>query len=143
MFNLQELLGLLSRSVENPSFPSDEPVNWTDLGNKNVITGNTGIKSKMRPSDRDYPGKTNYGVPEDNMIDTANGYVTRGQYDQMYANKIPMRATSQPVQMNQRKLQGGYGIADRLQRADGFRSLQSPQPSEDYDFAETLRNLFR
>ena len=33
------------------------------------------------PSQRDFPGKTNYGVPQDNMIDTPGGYITPQQYD--------------------------------------------------------------
>ncbi len=32
---------------------------------------------------RDFPGQTNYGVPEDNMIDTPDGYISREQYDQL------------------------------------------------------------
>lgn len=35
----------------------------------------------MTPSQRDYPGRTNYGTPQDNMIDTPGGYVTPEQYD--------------------------------------------------------------
>ena len=33
------------------------------------------------PSQKDFPGRTNYGVPQDNMIDTPGGYITRQQYD--------------------------------------------------------------
>lgn len=32
---------------------------------------------------RDFPGRTNYGVPEDNMIDTPQGYITPQQYNQL------------------------------------------------------------
>ena len=43
---------------------------------------------QQTPSQRDYPGRTNYGVPEDNMIDTPNGYVTTQQYDQMQSPQL-------------------------------------------------------
>ena len=38
-------------------------------------------KPTTAPSQRDFPGKTNYGVPQDNMIDTPGGYITPQQYD--------------------------------------------------------------
>lgn len=41
----------------------------------------------LTPAQRDFPGRTNYGVPEDNMIDTPGGYITREQYNQRYLNR--------------------------------------------------------
>lgn len=44
---------------------------------------------QQTPSQRDYPGRTNYGVPEDNMIDTPQGYITPQQYDMQQAFRQP------------------------------------------------------
>lgn len=47
----------------------------------------------------DYPNRTNYGVPQDNMIDTPNGYVTDEQYNRQA--QVP----PQPIQQRSNLLQ--------------------------------------
>lgn len=42
------------------------------------------------PAQRDFPGRTNYGVPQDNMIDTPQGYVTREQYNMQQISQDPL-----------------------------------------------------
>ena len=44
------------------------------------------MASRQTPSQRDYPGRTDYGTPQDNMIDQMGGYVTRQQYDKNFMN---------------------------------------------------------
>lgn len=52
-------------------------------GGAGAVAG--GMPAQSR-SQRDFPGQTNYGVPEDNMIDQMGGYVTRQQYDNNMMN---------------------------------------------------------
>lgn len=63
MLNLKKLLGLQPQQKVAPKL-SKLP-----------------MKQYMQPAQRDFPGKTNYGVPQDNMIDTPNGYITPEQYN--------------------------------------------------------------
>jgi len=42
----------------------------------------------ISPAQRDFPGRTNYGVPEDDMIDTPRGYVSHAEYN---LNNTPLR----------------------------------------------------
>lgn len=39
--------------------------------------------SYQTPAMRDFPGRTNYGVPEDNMIDTPIGYISPQAYNSL------------------------------------------------------------
>lgn len=72
-----------------------------------------------------YPGRTNYGVPQDNMIDTSMGYITPEQFNQAMSGRLqrqvnPMGYTPGYNQEVYTNLQGG---------APGFTSygVQYPQ----------------
>lgn len=65
MLNLRKLLG-----IERPAAQAA----------KKAASGAVGGAIALK-SQRDFPGKTNYGVPQDDMIDTPGGYITRQQYD--------------------------------------------------------------
>ena len=53
--------------------------------------------AQQTPAQRDFPGRTNYGVPEDNMIDSPQGYITRQQYNEQQMQKPNPIMGSQPV----------------------------------------------
>lgn len=40
------------------------------------------MKPYANPAQPQFPGRTNYGVPQDNMIDTSMGYLTNDQFNQ-------------------------------------------------------------
>jgi len=90
------------------------------------------------PSQRDYPGRTNYGVPQDNMIDTPQGYITRQQYDRTQG-RPPLQVV--PAQ----------GVQDSTETfapfPQGIRALQpnqSFQPLQDNNYlSQLLRSLMR
>lgn len=42
----------------------------------------------INPAQQMYPGSTNYGVPQDNMIDTSMGYLTNDQFNQGYTGQL-------------------------------------------------------
>lgn len=75
-------------------------------GNQPYAQRATPMSSQRTPAERDFPGRTNYGVPQDNMIDTPNGYVTPAQYNLMRHPRpqgIPMqepRLTGIPMGQN-------------------------------------------
>ena len=86
---------------------------------------------RMTPSQRDFPGRTNYGVPEDDMIDTPNGYITGPQYD---AQQIEAYNATQPYTMdnvrNNRLVDAGQSPEWRREgrlRVMANRGLQTDQ----------------
>ncbi len=42
----------------------------------------------MMPASQFYLGSTNYGTPQDNMIDTSMGYLTDDQFNQGYTGQL-------------------------------------------------------
>lgn len=105
-----------------------------------------GASRRMTPSQRDFPGETNYGVPEDNMIDTKMGYIQPQQYDQLVNSSQGERGYLNPLQgagsmyrpMNQNFVQqGGFDpmrSAVRMQYGaqNQFEGGQNPLLSEDF-----------
>jgi hypothetical protein len=72
------------------------------------------VRPTQAPSDRFFPGNTNFGVPQDNMIDTSMGYMTPPQFDQVMNSAMGERGYMNPVQgggslyrPDQFSLQGG------------------------------------
>jgi len=72
------------------------------------------VRPTQAPSDRFFPGNTNFGVPQDNMIDTSMGYMTPPQFDQVMNGAMGERGYMNPVQgggslyrPDQFSLQGG------------------------------------
>lgn len=65
-----------------------------------------GAQPSQTPAQRDFPGRTNYGVPEDNMIDTPSGYVKPEQYNAMKRFRVqpdsPEQQLRYRLQMPQR-----------------------------------------
>lgn len=57
-----------------------------------------GSMDNLDPYQKDFPGRTNYGVPEDNMIDTRMGYMKPEQYDQVMNSARGERGYMNPVQ---------------------------------------------
>ncbi len=43
------------------------------------------------PANKFYPSRTNYGVPEDEMIDTSMGYLSPDQFNQGYRGQLQNR----------------------------------------------------
>jgi len=107
------------------------------------------------PAQRDYPGRTNYGVPEDNMIDTPQGYITRQLYNQRqqpqsrvsmgygmqpFGNAIEDQWTAhqslQPVDYNTNQV-SMYG--PMMQGGVPMGGLQAPQGAGDLEQLRRLR----
>jgi hypothetical protein len=72
------------------------------------------VRPTQAPSDRFFPGNTNFGVPQDNMIDSSMGYLTPPQFDQVMNSAMGERGYMNPVQgggslyrPDQFSLQGG------------------------------------
>lgn len=99
---------------------------------------------KMSPAQAQYPGRTNYGVPEDNMIDTEMGYLTDDQFNQGIRG---VQAQAYPVQ----RLYGGMaGIPSNARRGVYLQSGGVPTitrnngpmgVAEDANGQEALRRI--
>lgn len=94
-----------------------------------------GYEPQMTPAQRDFPGRTNYGVPEDNMIDTPQGYVTAEQYNQMMAPKPFKMYEDQSFQGDPRQ----FMMANPSYRFYEDNSFSPPQALQDASNSLSVR----
>ncbi len=96
-------------------------------------------KKQMTLSQRDFPGRTNYGVKEDNMIDTPNGYITAQQYDQLTPadRDFPGRTNYGVPQDNMIDTPNGYITPQQYNQQQTRQNFAGQQPN----FADLLKRL--
>ena len=81
-------------------------------------------RGAVTPAQRDFPNKTNYGVAEDNMIDTPEGYITPQQYNALKTRPMYGRHLQDPVEgegVNPIQMQN-YGTNDMSANIQGVQN---------------------